>query len=274
MHQTLHHLKLGFLGCGHISQAVIRGLLLSNRLKPSHIAASNRSNGKLQRFAEETRIQTFTSNEQTVEFSDIIFLAAKPIDFPDLIDDIAQHILPSHIIVSLAAGITTDSLKKLFPSNRIARVIPNTPVSINQGVVGIFSTDTSACTTLDDLLSPLGTSIVTESEDQLDSLLVASSSGVGFVFELMIYFQDWLESHGFAPKEARQITAQTFLGAANMGLSLVEKRFEDLQQQVASKKGVTATGLESMRSYELDRLIRISLDQAQNRNEELARNLG
>jgi pyrroline-5-carboxylate reductase len=90
----------------------------------------------------------------------------------------------------------------------------------------------------------------------------------------MSYFSDWLESHGFTKKEARILVESTFTGAGLTSSASHQKSIETLIEQIASKKGVTSAGLESMRALELDRLIRMSLDSAQKRNEELARLLG
>jgi pyrroline-5-carboxylate reductase len=47
--------------------------------------------------------------------------------------------------------------------------------------------------------------------------------------------------------------------------------FEELQQRVASKKGVTAAGLDSMRELEIERALRLSFEKAWMRNQELSR---
>ena len=103
--------------------------------------------------------------------------------------------------------------------------------------------------------------------------MVASSSGTGFIFELMMYWQDWIEEHGFEPKIAREMIIETFLGTTMLAKQSGETQFEELQARVASRKGVTVAGLESMRELEIERALRISFEKAAMRNSEIARGM-
>ena len=109
-------------------------------------------------------------------------------------------------------------------------------------------------------------------EDQFEALMVSCSSGTGFVFEMMMYWQDWIEEHGFSLEEARLMTIETFVGASLLAAQARE-HVEDLQARVTSKKGVTAAGLQSMRELEIERALRISFEKAAMRNKEMAREI-
>jgi pyrroline-5-carboxylate reductase len=121
---------------------------------------------------------------------------------------------------------------------------------------------------IEDLFSPLGTVIKLEDGDPFEAFTVASSSGTGFIFELMSYWQDWIEEHGVEPSVARQIIVQTFLGTAALAQGSSEN-LEELQNKVTSRKGMTAAGLESMRSLEIEGLLRMSFGKAAQRYREL-----
>lgn len=263
--------KLGFIGSGHITQAICKGLVTSQTILASSLYVTNRTPQKAIKLSEELGIHSCHTNEEILDVCSLIFLAVKPHDYNDLLDDISQYILPHHHIISLAAGIGTDQLKRHLNHEKISRVIPNTAVSILRGVTGIYSTHEDQSHILNNLFKPLGQSLIVENEEMLDSLLIATSSGLGFTLELMSYFCEWLESHGFTKAEARKLIEATFIGAGLTASLSPTKSLDVLISQVASKKGVTASGLDSMRRLELDRIIRLSLDSAQNRNEELAR---
>jgi pyrroline-5-carboxylate reductase len=263
--------NLGFIGAGHITQAICRGLILENSEYAGCIYVTNRTPHKAMKLKNELGVHYLHTSEEVLEACDLIFLAVKPSDLRDLADEIAQFILPHHHIVSLAAGVSTNQLRKLLNHDRISRVIPNTAVSIKKGVIGIFSSSKELSHTLGQIFEPLGTHTILEDEALLNSLLIATSSGLGFVLELMTYYCEWLESHGFTKTEARKLIETTFQGAGLMASLSPTKSLEVLIAQVASKKGVTASGLDSMRALEVDRSIRMSLDSAQKRNEELAR---
>jgi pyrroline-5-carboxylate reductase len=170
-----------------------------------------------------------------------------------------------HVVLSLAAGVKLERLKRLLPSVRQwGRIMPNTPVRVGQGVTGYFLAKEAAHLKglMEDLLRPLGAVIQVEDEDHFASLAVACSSGVGFVLELMQYWQEWLEEHDFSPEQARLMTTKTFLGTALLADQEVQVALGDLQSKVVSKKGITAAGLDSMRELEIERLLRYSFEKA------------
>jgi pyrroline-5-carboxylate reductase len=101
--------------------------------------------------------------------------------------------------------------------------------------------------------------------------MISCSSGTGFVFELMMYWQDWIEERGFAPEVARQMTIETFVGASLLAAQSNGTEIEELQSRVTSKKGVTAAGLQSLRELEVERAVRISFEKAAMRSDEISR---
>ena len=88
-----------------------------------------------------------------------------------------------------------------------------------------------------------------------------------------MYWQDWIEEHGFEKQAAKEITLETFLGAALLASQTPDVGLEELQARVASRKGVTAAGLQSLRELEVERALRISFEKAAMRNSELSRDL-
>ena len=108
--------------------------------------------------------------------------------------------------------------------------------------------------------------------EPFEALTVSCGSGTGFVFELMQYWQDWIQEHGIDQAEAKKIITETFLGTAQLAASEDEMSFNQLTDKVASKKGVTAAGLESMRELELEGILRMSFNKAVMRDHELGKN--
>ncbi len=269
----LKKIKVGFVGAGNMSQALIKGLMESKILKPDQIHVSNRTPGKLLKLKDLYNIETYSLNEPVVEECDVVILAMKPQDFSKAVEDVSQHFRKEQIIISLAAGISTDQLEKLIPEGRIVRVMPNTPALIGRGVIGLYSqtTEESAVDIVQDLFSSLGYVLKVDSEDQFDALMISCSSGTGFVFELMMYWQDWIQERGFTTEEAKEMTIETFLGASMLAAQSVGIDIEKLQQRVTSRKGVTAAGLDSMRELEIERALRISFEKSSMRSKEISK---
>jgi pyrroline-5-carboxylate reductase len=269
------HFKVGFIGAGNLATAIIKGLIEKKAISPQHIFVSNRTPGKLQKLSEQFQIQIEHTNEAVVEKADIVILAMKPQDLIAAVEPISSLFHDQQMIVSLAAGINFRTLEKRITNGRIARVMLNTPALINKGVIGIAGydeNDDGLLTSIEDLFSNLGMVIKMQSEDELDALAVASSAGTGFILELMSYWQDWLEEHGFDLEVAKKMTIETFVGTALLASSAtLTSSLEDLQNKVTSKKGITAAGLESMRELEIERALRLSFEKANLRNQELAK---
>ncbi len=274
MNPLLKTQKIGFLGAGNMAQAMIKGLI-EGGLPAKNIYATNRSEGKLLKVAETYKINPVTNNEELIEICDVIILAVKPQDLLNALEPITRSFDPMKIVISVAAGIRMERLERYLQGARLARAMPNTPSLIGRGVVGYIlndDDDSGLEITVEDLLTPLGHLVHVGDEDQFEALMVSCSSGTGFVFEMMMYWQDWIEEHGFSVEEAREMTIQTFLGASLLA-SQAREGIEDLQARVTSKKGVTASGLQSMRELEIERALRISFEKAAMRNKEISREI-
>jgi pyrroline-5-carboxylate reductase len=257
-----------------MAQAIIQAFVESGRVLPSKIYASNRSPGKLKRMQEQFGINVVGTNEELVDACEIVIIAVKPQDLASAIEPIARSFLPSQTVVSLAAGFSLRSLQKLLPDvKNLVRIMPNTPVTIRRGVVGYCLGKEAASygPMVEDLFAPLGLVVPAAEGELFEALTVGSGSGPGFVFELMQYWQEWIEEHGFEPETARQMVVQTFLGAAELAVKAKDVPLHDLQDRVVSKKGVTAAGLQSMRELEIERALRYSFEKAVLRDQEISR---
>ncbi|QDK44032.1 pyrroline-5-carboxylate reductase [Bdellovibrio sp. ZAP7] len=274
MNPLLKAQKIGFLGAGNMAQAMIKGLI-EGGIPANHIYATNRSEGKLVKLVEQYKINSLPNNEDLIDICDIIILAVKPQDLLTALEPVGRAFDENKIVISVAAGVRMQMLERFLNGARIARVMPNTPSVIGRGVIGYLlneDEDDALESTVEDLFEPLGRVIKVTDEDQFEALMISCSSGTGFVFEMMMYWQDWIEEHGFSIEEARVMTIETFVGASLLAAQAREN-VEDLQARVTSKKGVTAAGLQSMRELEIERALRISFEKAAMRNKEMAREI-
>lgn len=270
----IKHRKVGFIGAGNMGQAMIKALIDTGTLEPSHIYVTNRSVGKLKKVAETFGVVPLQNNEELVDVCDIVVLAVKPQDLTPVLEPIASSFHDGQLVISVAAGFSLKSLKKLLPSvTGLARAMPNTPATIQQAVVGYCLADGAEMyqASVEEFLSPLGLVVSAEEGEPFEALTVSCGSGPGFVFELMQYWQEWIEERGFDSRTARHMVVQTFLGAAKLADMADEISLQDLQDRVVSKKGVTAAGLQSMRELEIERALRYSFEKAVLRDQELAR---
>ncbi len=267
-------LKLGFIGAGNMTHAIVKSLVEAAVIAPKNIFVANRTQRKLDKIVEEFQVNKVENNEELVDACDVVVIAVKPQDLLAAVEPIATSFTPQHIVISLAAGISLAQLKKCLVNHpQIVRVMPNTPISLKKGVIGYCTDNGDARTqlTVEKLFSPSSYIVKVSEGEEFEALTVAASAGIGFVYELMQYWQEWMTEHNFTPEQARKITVQTFLGASLLADQKSEVAIEELQNKVTSKKGVTSAGLDSMRELEVERLLRYSFEKAVLRDRELGK---
>lgn len=266
--------KIGFIGAGNMGQAMMKALVTSGTVPKEHIFATNRSPGKLVKLNETLGITPVNTNEELVDTCDVIVLGVKPQDLVGVLEPIASSFHDGHLVISIAAGFSLQTLKRLLPDViGLARAMPNTPATIKKAVVGYCLAEGAEAyeASVEEFLKPLGLVVPVEEGEMFEALTVSCGSGPGFIFELMQYWQEWMEEHGFDAKTAREMVVQTFSGAARLAEAAPEVSIQELQDRVVSKKGVTAAGLQSMRELEIERALRYSFEKAVIRDQEIER---
>ena len=73
-------MKIGFIGCGKMATALIKGVLKSGLSQPSDITASDVHTPSADALAKETGVKAVATNVEVVDASDAIVLAVKPGD--------------------------------------------------------------------------------------------------------------------------------------------------------------------------------------------------
>ncbi len=263
--------KIGLIGSGYMAENLIKGFVTF--LKSYNIFTSDQIFEKSQRLSEKYKVTALKHNEELLDVCEIIIIAIKPYDFFKNIEPLSSSFHSEHIVFSLMAGLKIKKIKTVIPgAKNIIKVIPNTATSVLKGIVGIqLPQENFVLEKISkDLFSPLG-SVIFITEDEAPSFTVACSSGIGFIYEIMQYWKEWLEENGFEAKKAEAMVKHTFLGASELCQG-DKKTFLELQKQVTSKKGITEAGLKSMREADLEIALRISFEKALLREKEISLN--
>lgn len=271
MSDIFSRLNYGFIGAGSLCQAFLRGFLQKAKIPKERIFLSSRTPVRLKKVAERFAVQTVSGNEELVLKSQVIFLCIKPEDLISAIEPVANQFNQQQTLVSFPAGVSLNTLKKYLPQvKRLVRVVPNTPVSVGEGLFAysLIQADSGLESFVEALLSPLG-KVLKMPEDSLSAFTVAASSGVAFVLELMQYWNEWLENHQFSAELARKISTHTFLGASLWVKAFPDLSLAQLQLQVASKKGMTAEGLKAFNEAQLDSILHYGFEKSALREKKL-----
>lgn len=179
---------------------------------------------------------------------DLAIIAVKPQLIPVIMEDAGQIFRNADLVLSIAAGVSMQSLEKHIGAKAIVRMMPNMPASIQKGVSGLFpnaQVNDEHKALINTMAAQNGAHIWLEEEDAIDRFTAIAGSGPGYVFEILRLYTMAAMELGFNESEARQLVTQTILGSAEMAASS-DKTLEDLRKSVTSKNGTTQAGLEQL----------------------------
>ncbi len=265
-------LTLGFLGSGKMASALAKGFIKTGLISPDRILASDVQAGAREQFQRETGAKTTSSNPEVVRFGKVLVLAVKPAQIVSLLGEIRPYYTETHLLVSIAAGITLATLaSELFETARIIRVMPNTPALVGACAAGYALGEMATPedgAVVQELLSATGYACELK-ENLLDAVTGLSGSGPAYGFIIIEALSDGGVAAGLPRELATRLAAQTLLGAAKMVLE-TGLHPGALKDMVASPGGTTIEGV-----HELEKgAVRASLINAVRAATEKARLLG
>ena len=239
---------LGFVGCGNMAQAMLKGILAKGLYKADEIIVSRRTKEALDALHEELGVQTTTDNKEVAEKADVLVLAIKPYQFADVIPEIAPVCKENALVISIAAGQTIANIEKLFGKTmKIVRTMPNTPALVLAGATGMCfhpSVAKEERETAITIFESFG--VVAEvSENMIDTVIGVSGSSPAYVFMFIEAMADAAVADGMPRAMAYELAAQTVYGSAKMVLE-TGKHPGELKDMVCSPGGTTIEGLAAL----------------------------
>lgn len=241
--------KLGVIGAGFMSHAIIRGAVASGFIREKKIILSSKHEESFERF-EEFNLTTTLSNRAVAENSEYLLLAVKPQNFAEVAEELKGVNVEK--VISIMAGVTRYRIRKSLGGKcMVCRCMPNLPCAIGSGMM---AADISDFTREDDvefisgLFSNLGV-FMSVREDKLDAVTGISGSGPAYVY---LFIQSLIEAgvkNGLTQDEATTLAVQTVSGGTEMVARETEKTIPELISSVSSKGGTT---IEALRSFEKD----------------------
>ena len=266
--------NIGFVGSGKMAGAIIKGLLKSNFTTSEYLLATQAEAENIKEKSSELGIEIILDNKILAQKSDVIFIATKPNQVVDVLNEISPFVTPEKLVVSIAAGVSVNKLEtNLEKNSRVVRVMPNTPVLVGEGMCGIFGGTNSKKEDLEfvsDLFSTIGKSIVVENEAQLDIVTAISGSGPAFFYKVINDIARAGESLGLDYEKALLLSIQTALGSAKMALNR-EVNMETLISNVATKGGCTRVGVDVMEEKNIDKIFQEVISKTSQKAQELGK---
>ena len=235
-------MKIGFIGLGNMATAMIGGMLSKGLVKPEEILGSSKTELTAQKIKTKFDITAVTDNAWVAGQSDILFLAVKPVFFPEVITEIRSVVKKEALVVSIAAGRDLKYLKEAFgrPELKIIRCMPNTPALVMEGCTGVCAGEEVPQEDVDRVLALLrsfGTASVVP-ERLMDAVVGVSGSSPAYVFMFIEAMADAAVAAGMPRKQAYEFAAQSVMGSAKLMLE-TGKHPGELKDMVCSPGGTT-----------------------------------
>lgn len=244
-------MKLGFVGAGNMGGAIIRGYVKKNPSQAGNVYISEATPVRAKEIAGEIGVNAAENVQDLVDHVDIIVMAIKPNMFDTVLPQVKAAIEASKAekkLISIAAGITLDYLKKGLPEGlKIIRVMPNTPAMVNEGMTAVCLGETADEAFKEEALAlfeSCGKAEVVK-ESLIHAVIGASGSSPAYVYMFIEAIADAVVAEGMPRAQAYKFAAQAVLGSAKMVLE-TGKHPGALKDDVCSPAGTTIQAVITM----------------------------
>ncbi|QBM26622.1 pyrroline-5-carboxylate reductase [Hydrogenophaga pseudoflava] len=272
---TSTHPLITFIGGGNMASAIIGGLVRQGHPTSALqvVEPWDEQRAKLaQQFPGMTVLPAASADLQP---SDLVVWAVKPQTFKEAALA-AGPFLGQALHLSVAAGITSESMAGWLQTQRIVRAMPNTPALVGLGMTGLMAraaVSDADRALVERVVRTTGELVWVNVESDLDAVTAISGSGPAYVFYFLEAMRDAGAKMGLAPEVAQQLAIGTFLGAATLAQRSSDP-LQTLRERVTSKGGTTYAAITSMESVGVKTKFEEALFAAQKRAEELGREFG
>lgn len=264
-------MKIGFIGCGNMAQAIIGGIINSKLTSPENIIASDAYKPTREDAEKKFEIKTSADNLEVAKTSDVIVLALKPQFYGDAIEEIKDSIKDDALIITIAPGQTLDQVENLFGKEvKIVRTMPNTPALVGEGMTAMcpnkHTTDEDK-KTAKSILESFG-KCEEVPEYMMDTVTAISGSAPAYVFMMIEAMADGAVAKRMTRPLAYKMAAQAVLGSAKMVLES-GKHPGELKDMVTSPGGTTAAAIRELEKQGFRSALIEALCVCQEKSEEL-----
>jgi pyrroline-5-carboxylate reductase len=260
---------LAIFGGGKIGEALLSGLLRGSH-RSGEIVICEKHAGRAAHLADTYGVKTVDAAEAAAAAGTLL-IAVKPQDIDALLGEMAPGITAQHLIVSVAAGVTTAHIEKRLPDGvPVVRCMPNTPALVDEAMTAIAPGAHAAERHLEVAESLLGAvgRVARLPESQLDAVTALSGSGPAYFFFLVEAMIDAGILLGLPRTLAAELIVQTAIGSAVMLRDSGEHPVQ-LREAVTSPGGTTIAAIRELEVHGVRAALLAAIEAAARRSAEL-----
>lgn len=263
--------KLGFIGLGKMGYAILKGVVSNNVYQDKDICFFDINEDNNNKIKKEYDIDLLKDEIEVLKNSEKVILAIKPQSFPAFLEKAKGNIY-NCVIISIAAGIRINKIKEALGDLQYIRLMPNTPMMIGYGSVGITKSHNVDDNTYNDvkkMFAPIS-KLVDVTEDEIDIVVSASGSMPAYLYTFAKAFIEEAVKKGLSEDKAKTLVCESIIGSCHM---IIEsgKDINTLIKDVCSPNGTTLAGLDKLKENDFEEIIKKCFDACYDRSIELGK---
>jgi pyrroline-5-carboxylate reductase len=237
-------MRIAFIGGGTMGEAMVKCLLTKKVAAPRNMVVSDISPVRRELLSREYGVSTLADNRKAVANADLIILAVKPQNLPQVMEEINTP-SPEQLVLSIVAGATLSNLCQGLSHSSVIRAMPNMPAQIGEGMTiwtATAETEQKQRELARTVLGALGKEIYVTDEKYLGMATALSGSGPAYVFLFIEALVDAGVHIGLPRDMAQELVIQTVFGSTRT-VEKTGKHPADLRNMVTSPGGTTTEAL-------------------------------
>ncbi len=237
-------MKISFIGGGTMGEALIKSLINKGLAAAKDITVSDVSPKRRDILKKNYGVKTTANNLEAIKKAQVIVLAVKPQDLSTVLQEL-KKLAPQQLVLSIAAGVTMETIRQGLNHNCLVRAMPNMPAQIGEGVT-VWTASTEVNQKQKELaksiLSTCGEEIYVNNEKYIDMATALSGSGPAYIFLIIEALTDAGVHIGLPRDTAEKLVIETTIGSAR-AVKAMAKHPAELKNMVTSPGGTTTEGI-------------------------------
>ena len=242
------NVRVSFIGGGNMAEAIISSIISNGLIDPKNLLVSEPVESRREHLSVAYNISSYSDTKKLLldinesKTPTVIVIAVKPQQLHQVTRELNSIVSKEHVILSIVAGVSIDTLTHSLEHDAIIRVMPNTPAQIGKGMSVWAVTESVSDIYIDfarEMLQALGSEILVDDEKYIDMATALSGSGPAYVFMFLEAMIDAGVYIGLSRDISSKLAIQTVLGSIEL-VDQTNKQPSDLRAMVTSPGGTTA----------------------------------
>lgn len=265
-------MNIGFIGCGNMASAIIKGIVESKAVKGDDIFAYNPTEAKTDNLAAKYGINKCKNSKEVISLSDYVILAVKPNKISTVLNEINLELEKNEtVLISIAAGKSIEFIRNnLSHDNKIIRVMPNINAKVGESCSAYCvnqSVTNKEKKAVEKIFKSIGT--ITEIDETAFPLFgVIAGCSPAFAYMFIDALARAGVENGMKKSDALKFAAQSVYGSAKMILENTTHPYE-LIDQVCSPGGTTIEGVISLQKDGFESAVHNAVNKAVDKDKKL-----